>query len=1526
MVQAGGAATVYGVLYQMLRAAHWAKEIRLKATINGESLTSAQLIFEPRGGGGDVQVVDSGKRIVEQLKAKSDQGTWSVQSIVSEVLPDLVRAALTDAAAQQTIYRFVSEGRKGRWKSFDGLLEDLRGKSIPADPLASLDDSESHSFIAGRQQTRRQFFQYVVEELRTHADLKNEAFEVVVCKIWQVLSEFEFVERFAIQDAESAIREFLLQIVDENDQVTPKLNELVGFLTALAAQGGVTISAEEIWRKAGLSATPLGEWPALTEKCRKIVSRNVSRVFCYRKYLDVREVPKWPEDRPILVISGQSGQGKTWQLSALACQLLVQDKLVVIISSQGNAADSLKLASRGVWSDFANHDNKLGLDRIAERLRQTCPHLGDPWLYLLIDNVTSASEARGLTRFDWRGHGIRLAFSTTSQIAASLRSDIGEDLHTVKVGDFTVYELQEYLERQGQEWGLVAPDVRHTLQRPLLAQLFCSISAEKGPQPECEYDLYQTFWERVQLAGDQPDYPQDLARITELAGTLLNAGTPYPWTSNVLQGVGIDDAAQKRLEKIGWLQRHDDGRVQVWHDRLLNWAVAESVVGRFRSGDLTSEQLVEMFTALSLPSQAAHLQRLLYVPLDILWLLSDRKAPCEDAIHQLLSTYNTIPNSSWQESVWTQDLPTLGERIIAPLVSFIRSMKRQNWNPHPRWCAQAISSIWERNPEIARSLAKEMIHDDSAAVQEAGCYLLAVFPTKGCLNRLWEIHSRHIHEHREDASHWELYQRNSAALRSCVRVEPEWLRSRILAIEVPDQMAAELAYLIASLRNAEGASIWRQTKQHLFVVVPFEKQRSLATCISAYRDQDEISTLESWVTREEDVIGASALAALSRMNVVTALVCVKKLKPSQIYLTRKWWLPELVLRCPTETEQLICELLSVASDNPWEVANLYQDQECLIQKQTLNSMLDQLCAELDIAGDAATPGNCRSMYPLLSLLACVRRPELIAEFEQRAGTSFEEQLSQKAIEWIGRLGDYFDHEYHAARRILWMIGGEGFRRIVKAELACENKHCRMQGIESSVLVADSETKQLLASVMRRSEYWDDQKFPFEQLQASLSLSALGEYPLLVESILRWGHVLNDTLAVIHNHRPFTDEELALATPSLRSELIDDRIYAIRVLGLSARPDVASLIHDVLRKTPGHVELCTAASCALSDLGDKSNATLSFLQRVMQIPECRSFAVTALANFGRVGMQTLQAWLDVNGVTPGDGASEHVAIVLSQTPETRQAASSHVLAALRIHGGVAISDCLLPCLDGSDIEEARDQMMELAYAQEGAIHFVGKRVAAIRFLSQIDSDVAFRAAEVAMQRATKDRDIVVSLLMEIDEIRAIPLLFENVIHERSTLAVSAIGRAARRATATDLVDTTLQRLFTSTDPRDQRGACLIAGWLGSGRFNNELQACAVDSIDTSVNEAAREALQRRTDELGVIQLFDALKLATGVKAWSYLDAAIGLGDPILLEDRNDSTWLGHPLEGHSPYMHIMARERIGERKKEIRKIAEKRDSA
>ena len=34
----------------------------------------------------------------------------------------------------------------------------------------------------------------------------------------------------------------------------------------------------------------------------------------YQHEKDVREVPCWPEGKPVLLITGESGAGKTWQL------------------------------------------------------------------------------------------------------------------------------------------------------------------------------------------------------------------------------------------------------------------------------------------------------------------------------------------------------------------------------------------------------------------------------------------------------------------------------------------------------------------------------------------------------------------------------------------------------------------------------------------------------------------------------------------------------------------------------------------------------------------------------------------------------------------------------------------------------------------------------------------------------------------------------------------------------------------------------------------------------------------------------------------------------------------------------------------------------------------------------------------------------------------------------------------------------------------------------------------------------------
>lgn len=1521
MVQAGGSATVYGVLYQMLRASHWATTIHLKATVDGDDLLGAQLILEPQGGGGDIQVVLPEKRIVEQLKAKSDEGTWSLKSLVSEVLPDLVRAVPQSPVGTSSVYRFVTEGREGRWASFNLLLHELRDTVAPPDPIAALDDSETLGFFPKSKQTRRGFLKEIVTELRAHPDLALDSEQVVASKLWQVFSAFQFQGSLSTSEVMRQLQAFLLHVVDRREDVPGKINELVGMTMRLAAEGNVSINSLDLLCKAGITSLPLGNWPALTERSREIIEHETRRTFRYQADLDVRETPEWPDEQPILILHGESGQGKTWRIAALARQLSSLGEMVVMISSKGNADADLTDASRIVWGRIANHDDHLSLERISARIRETCPKLQHPWLHLLIDNVSSVAEARQLAGFDWQRNGIRLAISTTPAIADSLKRAYPEICHLVQVTDFTTEQLQEYLERRGQEWGMITPDVRQTLRRPLLAQLYCEVANDQGAVPECEYDLYEQYWDRIRNAKQQADHHQDIGRVQRLARGTVTAESSYPWTVEDLEEAGIDDAGQVRLEQIGWLQRLDDGRVKVWHDRLLNWAVAESIVADFRSERISTDAMCDLFRGLS--SQDASYRFLPYVPLDMLWRLASPGAEDSRAICTLMDLYRTRMRQH-EDFAWNHGFPTLGERIIEPMISYLRQVEHQDWNPYPNWCAIALSEISERKPIAVEECALQLLKDTSPNLREAAIHLLALSPIAKSLDDLWVEHHRscEILDQGQNAQCWVPYTRTAEALRACSALSPNWLVDQIDSLDKPDRMAAELAYLVANLRNETGAFIWQRTKRQLFKFVPQEKQRSLAACIAAFRDNDEIASLENWVTRDDDSIGSSSLAALSRMSPVTALLCVKQLNSWDRYLARAWWLPELVLRCPSETDQLVCELFAEQPDTFWGTANLFQGHEHLIGRQSLIAMLEKFSDDLALELADPPPEKRRSLYAPLGILSCIRSPELVSEIERRRGTPLEDQLVRIAIPWIGRHGNVFDREYHSARRLLWMIGGNGIREVVRAELMSTNKHARLDAIKLSPLVADKSIRTFLAEISRKEEFWDEQAFPFEQLQATVSLAELGDNQSVIESVLRWGDFF-DTLLQVLRDRSMSDHEIEVALQVVKSGERSRFANGLRALGVTGRGDLAPSIYGQIPTDVDGKTLQAAVSAAIH-LKDKSPDAFHLYCRGLDVPECRWQSVRGLQTLLPESLPILSKWLDKNGLTPGDLVGDIVAQILFAYPETQANASRHVLASLQKHGGHTLSTHLLRCLTDTDLEALKESLMDLAYAPETGLHIVCQRIAAIHALSRIDRDVAFRAAEIALARTTKDRDQLPSLLMALNEPKAIQLLAENVSTERTTAAIWATGRALRHAASQELVVNEIKQRFASTKWQDQLAACLMAGWLKVSHFHEELRSCATDSLDTRVSDAARQSIQRKSDERDVLIHFEQLRNASGVSTWSRLEAAIGIADPILLESEHDPLWIGHALHGHSPYLQILARDRIEKRTTELKEQADKSD--
>ena len=139
MSQTGGSSTINGILYQILACLDWAASLSIYVTPDKDDLSEASLIIEPAGGGGDLRIDAQSKRIVEQWKAKSNYGTWSLAQIIKEVIPDLY-LAVNDKSDVKSAYYFVTEGRKGTWKEAYIFFKSLATRSYNNDPSNALDN------------------------------------------------------------------------------------------------------------------------------------------------------------------------------------------------------------------------------------------------------------------------------------------------------------------------------------------------------------------------------------------------------------------------------------------------------------------------------------------------------------------------------------------------------------------------------------------------------------------------------------------------------------------------------------------------------------------------------------------------------------------------------------------------------------------------------------------------------------------------------------------------------------------------------------------------------------------------------------------------------------------------------------------------------------------------------------------------------------------------------------------------------------------------------------------------------------------------------------------------------------------------------------------------------------------------------------------------------------------------------------------------------------------------------------------
>lgn len=1492
MPQLGGSANINGILYQILGTLEWASRVQLTdANRAGEEITQARLIIEPSGGGGDARLHASDRRRVGQWKTKGDGGPWSLQRVIDDVIPDLYRAVDEHRLDDNSEYLFITEGKRGTWDTAYTFFQHLSRGMPPADPLTALDGETQYRFFPGKSCTQKELFQTIAAVILPYAQRRNEPEQLTHRKLWHLLARFRFKERCTANSLKQQINSVLYDLVNNVDEIDEKHQQLYGILLKLAAEGNATITPDGLLRKASLSPLSFRQWSLVQARLRRFLGRELDRKG-YRRDLDVRPSLLWPENSSIFIVTGESGQGKTWQLARLALDVSLGEGLVVFITSRGDAAQDRSAVAKVLWNEALDRDQSLTIDRIVQRRRQSVPEVAEPWATVCIDDVQSVAHARRLLEeADWEAWGIRLAITLPPVVGRALKSQNPEHVHLIEVGDFTAEELHHYLQGRLRDWGAIPQDVRQVLRRPLLAGLYCEL--DPGWVPKNEYGLFERYWQRIQTARDQADFLEDTERMRGLAAKVLQQDARYPWDLTVLQEVDITPEVAKRLESIGWLRRVADNQFEVWHDRLLNWAVAESLIAQRQTGRITTNELSTWLAAFQDYEKRFAGKSLGYVPMDVLWLASDPQRGLLVDVPHLIAALESHYDG-YSDSLYRDLLPTLGERILPALIERLRAAAGQEFSQYVHLVTTALVRVGGRDPEPVRTCSVKLLNDLLPELQHTGMRVLARISSAAALDRLWELHRLHVQrkheqqglEEKDSEPYW-LYDLSFSALRACTRIQPQWLVQKIRNANSQSEPVWELAYLLANLEDLSAKELWMEVKSILFAKVPPDRPRSLIHCIRRFRDCEEIPQLEQWLMEKSDFASVSALAALAILDPDRALACLSDLPRNELYLFRGWWFPELLVNRRTELQARLFALMRATGADVREIARCYQGYENEMDAATVDFLLDTLEQEITKHFDKETGEVIPRLFFWLELLARLTRAELLERLRSRAGSKLEALLTALACSRVGRTGGYFNHDLHSARLLLLKIGGSGITTLVNCELAHSDFYACLNGLAWALVKPDAETRRLLKAITESDqlEWWDE-------------------------------------------HTPISDERLQKAMEAIEGTDESAQINALLVLGTSGRKDLIPRIRQILSIARAESKLALAAMIALDELGDKSSETVRLFTLQVQVPERNVRAVKALLRIGTdEALKNLEHYLCV--IHRSDFQQFHkigaeLALDLLKYPLTQQVALRTLWPTIKDQSWISWPHACFEAVGDLGDQEVQDWLREEAFPTDGALRDANRTASVIRGLAKFDPVTAFQAARLALRQMQCDRAAIPDLLLELGSDGAILVLCDHAPAERHALTRWAIGRALRYAEKKDPVLENLKGMLQSPDPRVRQAGAELAGWQNCGHLQEMLHKLCIDDMSDRVRRVSREALLRQRDEEEVYRLMNAFRSADSDQQWSLLEAIIETGDPYLLGNKTDPLWIGQILDNAEIPLVKHAKGRLEERIKEMRSRAEKID--
>lgn len=1479
MAKAGGSATNYGILYQALGTVGHALELTLNAQIDQDEIESAILVIEPVGGGGDIQIETGPRRRVEQWKASTGGQSWSLAKLIDNVLPDLYRA--TNPIADS--YHFMTEGNAGTMTPALEFFKSLPEISNDDDPTHTLDDTQERTFAQGYSTTDRQLFLRVVETCKGKYEDEKEARR----KTWLMLSRFEMNQPHSFGELIRRIDNWIQDVIGFRENVESKRQELCGKIVELAAKGGQRVRVEDLIRDAGLNATSFRAWHRIRDRLRVRTTERIKRATGYLSTLDARKNLPFHESRPILVITGESGQGKTWIQAAIATRSVASEALTIWVSST-EQTNWRSVAAREIWCRGAGQDAEIDLENVADRRKEVNQDAPIPWVMVCIDDVRSKNTLAQIIEFPWEEHGMLATISVSTSLLRQGVWNHNKRIRVVEAEDFSPREVRECLRKQSVDWANTATDVRELIRRPILSRVYCELAKDDPWTPRHEYDLMQAYWNRIHNNGGQQ---ADLAAMRSLAGSLLADPPRYPWSPEVCSQAGANQEAIDRLVQASWLRKLDNGYVEASHDRLLSWALAEYIVQQKRDGQQTTDWLCQ--TIQSIRAQPGTTSRRLgYVPMDVLYLCSQPSAPdhvrCDTwQVIRAMESHSGLGHND--EGLYKDLLPTLENQIVQYIVERLEHLGDAGESQQylPRTAAEAFVRIGERHPQAVRAIILRFLKSNREQLQEMGMRLAARFPSPDYLDRCWKMHQACLVA-RQDAkaksdSHLQ-YRRGFAALSACTMLDADWIAKRIRENLAVPEFLNELTFLLGEFQSLTGKQVWNSVKADLVKYVPPEKRHAIAKCLLSFRDHEYTHYLREWILCAEEHVAPMCLELLSYFSPTDTISLIREIPPRLIFLYTRSLRDQLMGHCPQETASEVQQIVKAGSEH----SHIYLDIVCCgdhIDAATVDLFIDRLDACL-IENQARGEGESSNhLFRPLDQLNSLHGRAVLDALKSRRGSSFETRLADFACVRTDNTTGYVDHEFDAAFEVLLRIGGDGVTRVVNALLQSTSDLAKVKGCKYSSVRPNKETRLLLDILAQSDDMRDDTRgnsFPLAQQKSINALAALGEDAALVRGIIKIGKQISPDVTEYRDHHPaMADHAISDALTILENADHESYANAVLALGFSGRPEIRHRIEAILLECDTESDTSMCAMLALEDLGGISENIAERVLEQYRSGHHKYPALKLMATGDREACNRLMASA-LPDEPPFDEVDERIIAWLGHDVKTRPLVARQLRAMLASKGyrGFAFMFEVPQLLDPTNDHEI-EKLWETATRPSVGFTTSGARAASIENLAAIDPEAAYEMASYSLKHDNWDRDLLPEVMLRIDREKATLEIVDHMLNAVYPGMCRALALQLRFNADPLVVSAMIGDALDHPNHNRRRAAAFASGFLRGIVSEERLAQLTLNDAHYVVCRTAADSLRSQQRECEAECLISMLDQVEMTESWALCGDVIHLADPNIL---------------------------------------------